>query len=62
MGSPGLVKKHLSFPGTGYAVTLRAQEGDFRNWTEIRPGQPAVYAVMSRRWKLAAAAVRAITT
>jgi len=31
-----LVKKHLSFPERVMALALRAQEGDFRNWTEIR--------------------------
>lgn len=31
-----LVKKHLSFPERAMASALRAQEGDFRNWTEIR--------------------------
>ncbi len=31
-----LVKKHLSFPDRAMASALRAQEGDFRNWAEIR--------------------------
>lgn len=31
-----LAKKHLSFPERAMALALRAQEGDFRNWTEIR--------------------------
>jgi menaquinone-dependent protoporphyrinogen oxidase len=31
-----LAKKHLSFPDRAIASALRAQEGDFRNWAEIR--------------------------
>ena len=31
-----LIKKHLSFPDRAMASALRAQEGDFRNWAEIR--------------------------
>jgi menaquinone-dependent protoporphyrinogen oxidase len=31
-----LVKKHLSFPERAVASAIRAQEGDFRNWAEIR--------------------------
>jgi hypothetical protein len=31
-----LVKKHLSFPDRAVASAIRAQEGDFRNWAEIR--------------------------
>ena len=31
-----LVKKHLSFPDRAMTSALRAQEGDFRNWTDIR--------------------------
>ena len=31
-----LVKKHLSFPDRTMASAIRAQEGDFRNWAEIR--------------------------
>ena len=31
-----LVKKHLSFPDRAMASAIRAQEGDFRNWTGIR--------------------------
>ena len=32
----GLTRKHLSFPDRAMASALRAQEGDFRNWAEIR--------------------------
>jgi menaquinone-dependent protoporphyrinogen oxidase len=31
-----LVKKHLSFPDRAMASAIRAAEGDFRNWDEIR--------------------------
>ena len=31
-----LIRKHLSFPGRAMASAIRAQEGDFRNWAEIR--------------------------
>jgi menaquinone-dependent protoporphyrinogen oxidase len=31
-----LVKKHLSFPDRAMASAIRAQEGDFRNWADIR--------------------------
>jgi menaquinone-dependent protoporphyrinogen oxidase len=31
-----LAKKHLSFPDRAMASAIRAQEGDFRNWAEIR--------------------------
>ncbi len=31
-----LAKKHLSFPDRAIASALRAQEGDFRNWADIR--------------------------
>ena len=31
-----LVRKHLSFPDRAMASAIRAQEGDFRNWDEIR--------------------------
>jgi menaquinone-dependent protoporphyrinogen oxidase len=31
-----LVKEHLSFPERAMVLALRAQEGDFRNWTEVR--------------------------
>jgi menaquinone-dependent protoporphyrinogen oxidase len=31
-----LVRKHLSFPDRAMASAIRAQEGDFRNWAEIR--------------------------
>jgi menaquinone-dependent protoporphyrinogen oxidase len=31
-----LVKKHLSFPDRAIASAIRAQEGDFRNWDNIR--------------------------
>ena len=31
-----LVKKHLSFPDRAMASAIRAQEGDFRNWDDIR--------------------------
>jgi len=31
-----LARKHLSFPDRAMASALRAQEGDFRNWAEIR--------------------------
>ena len=31
-----LAKKHLSFPDRAIASAIRAQEGDFRNWAEIR--------------------------
>jgi menaquinone-dependent protoporphyrinogen oxidase len=31
-----LVKKHLSFPDRAMASAIHAQEGDFRNWAEIR--------------------------
>ena len=31
-----LVKEHLSFPDRAMASAIRAQEGDFRNWPEIR--------------------------
>jgi menaquinone-dependent protoporphyrinogen oxidase len=31
-----LVKKHLSFPDRAMASAIRAAEGDFRNWAQIR--------------------------
>jgi menaquinone-dependent protoporphyrinogen oxidase len=31
-----LVKKHLSFPDRAIASATRVQEGDFRNWDDIR--------------------------
>jgi menaquinone-dependent protoporphyrinogen oxidase len=31
-----LVKKHLSFPDRAMASAIRAQEGDFRDWDDIR--------------------------
>lgn len=31
-----LVRKQLSFPERAMASAIRAQEGDFRNWAEIR--------------------------
>jgi menaquinone-dependent protoporphyrinogen oxidase len=31
-----LVKKHLSFPDRAMASAIRAAEGDFRNWAEIK--------------------------
>ena len=31
-----LVKKHLSFPHRAIAAATRVQEGDFRNWDDIR--------------------------
>lgn len=31
-----LVRKHLSFPDRAMVSAIRAQEGDFRNWDEIR--------------------------
>ena len=31
-----LVKKHLSFPDRAMTSAIRAQEGDFRNWDDIR--------------------------
>ena len=31
-----LAKKHLSFPDRAMASAIRAAEGDFRNWAEIR--------------------------
>jgi len=31
-----LVKKHLSFPDRALVSAIRAQEGDFRDWAEIR--------------------------
>ena len=31
-----LVKKHLSFPDRAVASATRVQEGDFRNWDDIR--------------------------
>lgn len=31
-----LVKKHLSFPDRAIASATRVQEGDFRNWAQIR--------------------------
>jgi menaquinone-dependent protoporphyrinogen oxidase len=31
-----LVRKHLSFPDRAMASAIRAAEGDFRNWAEIR--------------------------
>jgi hypothetical protein len=31
-----LAKKHLSFPDRAIASAIRAKEGDFRNWAEIR--------------------------
>ena len=31
-----LAKKHLSFPDRAMASAIRAAEGDFRNWDEIR--------------------------
>ena len=31
-----LVKSHLSFPDRAMVSAIRAQEGDFRNWEDIR--------------------------
>ena len=31
-----LVKKRLSFPDRAIASAIRVQEGDFRNWDDIR--------------------------
>jgi menaquinone-dependent protoporphyrinogen oxidase len=31
-----LARKHLSFPDRAMASAIRAAEGDFRNWSEIR--------------------------
>jgi len=31
-----LIRKHLSFPDRAMASAIRAQEGDFRNWAQIR--------------------------
>ena len=31
-----LIKKHLSFPDRAMASAIRAAEGDFRNWAEIK--------------------------
>jgi menaquinone-dependent protoporphyrinogen oxidase len=31
-----LVKKHLSFPDRAVVSAIRAEEGDFRDWAEIR--------------------------
>ena len=31
-----LVRKHLTFPDRAMASAIRAAEGDFRNWAEIR--------------------------
>ena len=31
-----LVKMHLSFPDRAIVSAIRAQEGDFRNWAQIR--------------------------
>ena len=31
-----LANKHLSFPDRAMASAIRAQEGDFRNWAQIR--------------------------
>ena len=31
-----LVRKHLSFPDRAMASAIRAAEGDFRNWADIR--------------------------
>ncbi len=31
-----LARKHLSFPDRAVASAIRAQEGDFRNWADIR--------------------------
>jgi menaquinone-dependent protoporphyrinogen oxidase len=31
-----LTKKHLSFPDRAIVSAIRAQEGDFRNWAEIK--------------------------
>ena len=37
-----LVKKHLNFPDRAVASAIRAQEGDFRNWAQIRAWAAAV--------------------
>jgi menaquinone-dependent protoporphyrinogen oxidase len=37
-----LVKKHLSFPEKAIVVALRVQEGDFRDWTEIKSWASAI--------------------
>ena len=31
-----LVRKHLSFPDRAMASAIRAAEGDFRNWAQIK--------------------------
>ena len=31
-----LARKHLSFPDRAMASAIRAAEGDFRNWADIR--------------------------
>jgi menaquinone-dependent protoporphyrinogen oxidase len=37
-----LVKKELSFPEKAIVVALRVQEGDFRDWTEIKSWAAAI--------------------
>jgi menaquinone-dependent protoporphyrinogen oxidase len=37
-----LVKKDLNFPDRAMASAIRAQEGDFRNWAQIRAWAAAV--------------------
>jgi menaquinone-dependent protoporphyrinogen oxidase len=37
-----LARKHLSFPDRAIYSAIRAQEGDFRNWAEIRDGATGI--------------------
>ncbi|MGO8981455.1 MAG: flavodoxin domain-containing protein [Streptosporangiaceae bacterium] len=41
-----LVKKHLSFPDRAMASAIRAQEGDFRNWAEIRAWATGIAGIL----------------
>jgi menaquinone-dependent protoporphyrinogen oxidase len=51
-----LAKKHLSFPDRAMASAIRAQEGDFRNWAQIRDWatghrrRPAFLTSARERW------------
>ncbi len=44
-----LVKKHLSFPERAMVTAIRAQEGDVRNWAEIRAWATSIADILLAR-------------
>ena len=41
--------KHLSFPDRAMASAVRAAEGDFRNWAEIRAWAASIASALQSR-------------